>query len=181
MTTIVGIQYDDYCEIYADSRVTDDSGRVYTHPDMQKFAQRGAFIVAGSGEVTPCDVAQNLWDPPRLLAEDKKNIYKFMITKVMPSLRECLSKNGYNFDEPQEKNAGERFHFLIACNGELFDVDQELSVIRDISGIYAVGSGAPYALGALDRGATGMEALETAARLSIYTAAPFHVIKQIKK
>lgn len=180
MTTIVGIQYDGYCEVYADSRVTDDSGRVYSHPDMMKFAQRGALIIAGSGEVTPCDIAQNIWEPPKLLAEDKKNVYKFMITKAIPSLRKCLTDNGYNFDDGDKKE-GERFHFIIACNGELFDIDQELSVIRDESGIYAVGSGAQFALGALDRGATGLEALETAARLSVYTAPPFHVIKQIKK
>ena len=51
MTTIVGVQKADHCIIAVDSRVTDDDGRIYTHPDMMKFAERGAFIVAGSGEI----------------------------------------------------------------------------------------------------------------------------------
>lgn len=179
MTTIVGVQHDHYCEIHADSRVTDDNGRIYSHPDMMKFARRGPLIIAGSGEVLPCDVAQNIWNPPKLTENDKQNIYRFMITKVMPSLRDTLSKNGYNFDEPKEKDAV-RFHFIIACNGELFDVDQELSITRDESGIYAVGSGASYALGALHAGADPEEALEIASKLSAFTAPPFHSTIQYK-
>jgi ATP-dependent protease HslVU (ClpYQ) peptidase subunit len=179
MTTIVGIQNEYYCEIHVDSRVTDDDGRIYSHPDMMKYAKRGQLIIAGSGEVLPCDIAQNLWNPPRLTDVDKTNVYRYMITKALPSLRECLSANGFNFDEPKEKN-DVRFHFLIACNGELFDVDQELSVTRDESGFYAVGSGAPYALGALHAGADGEEALEIASKISVFTAPPYHSITQYK-
>lgn len=180
MTTIVGVQKKDHVIIAVDSRVTDDNGRIYSHPDMMKYAERGAFIVAGSGEVLPCDIVQNMWTPPRLLASDKANIYKFMITKVMPSIREVLIKNGYNFDEQQDKKEGERFHFLIACNGELFDVDQELSVTRDARGHYAVGSGADYALGALWKGATPIEALKAASEINVFTAPPFYEVEQYK-
>lgn len=179
MTTIVGIEYEDYCEIHVDSRITDDDGRIYSHKDMLKYAKRGPLIIAGSGEVMPCDIAQNMWNPPKLTEADKKNVYKFMITKVMPSLRKVLTDNGFNFDEPKEKN-DVRFHFIIACNGQLFDVDQELSVTRDDSGFYAVGSGAPYALGALHAGADGEEALEIAAKISAYTAPPFYTVTQNK-
>jgi ATP-dependent protease HslVU (ClpYQ) peptidase subunit len=120
-----------------------------------------------------------MWNPPEPTAADKKNPYKFMITKVMPSIRKVLESNGYNFDEPKEKN-DVRFHFIIAFNGELFDVDQELSVTRDESGFYAVGSGAPYALGALHAGADGIEALEIATKISAFTAPPFHSVEQYK-
>jgi ATP-dependent protease HslVU (ClpYQ) peptidase subunit len=179
MTTIVGIQNEDGCEIHADSRVTDDNGRIYLHPDMTKFAKRGSYIIAGSGEVLPCDVAQNIWNPPKPTALDKKNLYRFMIKTVMPSLRKCLSENGYNFDEEHNKKVdGERFHLLIAVCGEIFDVDFELSVTRDESGIYAIGSGNELALGALHAGAEPLEALEIAAKLSAYTSGPFHSITQ---
>jgi ATP-dependent protease HslVU (ClpYQ) peptidase subunit len=104
-----------------------------------------------------------------------------MIVKAMPSLRECLTKNGYNFNESKDSNASERFHFIIACNGELFDVDEELSVIRKENGIYATGSGGQLALGALAMGATALEALEKVSSMSAYTAPPFYSIKQIKK
>lgn len=181
MTTIVGIQYEDKCEIHVDSRVTDDNGRIYSHPDMMKFAERGSFIIAGSGETLPCDIAQKIWTPPRVLAKDRDDIYTFMITKAMPSLRKCLSENGYNFDEEHDKKKdGERFHFIIACCGELFDIDQELSVCRDENGFYVAGSGGEYAMGALIVGATPLEALNAAAKISAYTAPPFYSIEQHK-
>ena len=180
MTTIVGIQKPDCAIIAVDSRVTDDDGRIYSHPDMMKYAERGAFLIAGSGEVLPCDIIQNMWTPPRLLASDKENIYKFMITKVMPSMREVLTKNGYNFEEAHDKKEGERFHFLIACNGELFDIDQDLSVTRDARGYYAIGSGGSYALGALHMGASPLNALEVAANISAFTAPPFYQVEQYK-
>lgn len=181
MTTIIGIQHEDKSEIWVDSRVTDDNGVIYSHPDMAKFAERGAFIIAGSGEVLPCDIAQNIWIPPRLLAKDKENIYKFMITKAIPSLRECLTKNGHNFDEEHDKKKdGERFHFIISCNGELFDVDQELSICRNNHGIYTAGSGGQIALGAVLAGAKPLEALKKVSMVSAYTAGPFYSIEQYK-
>ena len=180
MTTIVGIQKKDCAVIAVDSRVTDDDGRIFSHPDMMKYAERGSFLIAGSGEVLPCDVVQNMWTPPRLLAADKANVYKFMITKVVPSIREVLTKNGYNFDETHDKKEGERFHFLIACNGELFDIDQDLSVTRDSRGYYAIGSGGPFALGALHMKATPIEALQVAADISAFTAKPFYEVTQYK-
>ena len=73
MTTIIGVQYDDRAVIIADNRVTDDSGRVYTHPQMAKISERGDFLIAGSGEVSPCDIAQHIWNPPKLTAKDKQD------------------------------------------------------------------------------------------------------------
>jgi hypothetical protein len=169
MTTIIGIETAEGCSILADSRITDPAGRVFSHPAATKIAKRGAFLVAGSGEVVPCDIAQHLWTPPTLTAKDKKDTYHFMISKVMPSLRKCLTSNGYSFDEIGDG----RFNFLIAVNGELFDIDQDLAVCKNDDGIYGVGSGAHFAIGALYAGATAMEAMEIAAKVSAYTAPPF--------
>ena len=36
MTTIIGIQHEDSCTLIADNRVTDENGRIYTHPEMEK-------------------------------------------------------------------------------------------------------------------------------------------------
>lgn len=181
MTTIVGVQYEDSCTLVADSLVSDDSGRTWNHPDMTKMNERGDFIVAGSGEVQPCDIAQHIWNPPKLTALDRKDVYHFMITKAMPSLRECLKVNGYNFDEPQDKSDGPRFEFLIAVNGQLFDVGDDLAVMRSGDGFYAVGSGAMFALGALHAGAKPLKAVQIAARLSIYSDAPYQTMTQYSK
>lgn len=181
MTTIIGIEYDDKSVIVADSRVTDDGGRVYSHPVMRKIARRGSLLIAGAGEVAPCDIAQNVWVPPALTAKDKKDIYRFMIVKVMPSLRKCLVDNGYNFDEAHDKKQdGQRFQFLIACGGELFDIDQDLAVMKSEEGFYAIGSGGEFALGALYAGADAIKAMEIASRVSAFTFPPFYTEEQSK-
>jgi ATP-dependent protease HslVU (ClpYQ) peptidase subunit len=175
MTTIIGVQYKDHCIIAADNLVTADNGRKYTDPRMEKISSRGPYLIAGSGEVQPCDIAQRIWQPPRPSVKDKQDIYNFMITKVMPSLRECLKANGYNFEE-ERKDQG--FHFLIALNGQIFDVEDDCSVVVSSNGIYGVGSGSEFAMGALHAGAEPLKALEIASDLSAYTSGPFLIKKQ---
>lgn len=177
MTTIIGLQYDDHCAIVVDSRVVDDSGYIYNHPDSRKIAERNGFLIAGSGEVMPCDVAQHIWEPPAPTKADKKDLFHFMITKVMPSLRKCFALNGIDLNAPKEE---QRFNFLIAICGEIFDIDDELSVSRNENGIYAVGSGGAYAIGALYAGADAYEAMEIAATVSAFTAPPYYSKEQFK-
>lgn len=181
MTTIIGVQRKDSCTIVADSLVTDDSGSSWHHPQMTKINRRGAFLIAGSGEVGPCDIAQHIWNPPSLTAADKKDVYHFMISKAMPSLRECLKANGYSFDTSQDKNDASRFQFLIAVNGELFDINDDCSVLKNKDGYYGVGSGASFALGALYAGASLENAVKIACQLSIYSGGPLQVETQYSK
>ena len=178
MTTIIGIEYNDRSLFVADSRVTDDSGRIYAHKVMKKIATRGSLLIAGAGEVVPCDIAQNIWVPPQFTAKDKKDVYRFMITKVMPSLRKCLIDNGYNFDE--DKKDGSRFQFLMSVGGEIFDIDEDLSVMKNEDNIYAIGSGGSFALGALYAGANPLVAMEIACKVSAYSAPPFYEEVQYK-
>ena len=175
------MQYDDKALLIADNQVTDDNGRIYRHPQMVKITERNGYLIAGAGEVSPCDIANHIWIPPKPTAKDKQDIYHFMITKAMPSLRKCLEDNGYNFNEEHDKSKdGLRFQFLIALCGEIFDIDQDLAVMRNENGLYGIGSGSPYALGALEVGAEPMEAMEAAARLTAFTSGPYQEVIQEK-
>jgi ATP-dependent protease HslVU (ClpYQ) peptidase subunit len=170
MTTIIGLEYENRCFIVADSQTTDESGRIYTHPEVEKITANGSFLIAGSGETLPCDIAQHIWESPVPTKQDKEDLYRFMIKKAMPSLRKCMTENGYNFDEDSKET---RFQFIIAVGGEIFDVDQELSISKSADGVYAAGSGAPYALGAIHAGADAYEAMEIASKLTAFTAGPY--------
>ena len=68
----------------------------------------------------------------------------------------------------------------MACGGELFDIDQDLAVMRSSDGIYGIGSGAAYALGALHAGAKPMKALEIAAKITAFTSGPYIMLEQQK-
>jgi len=178
MTTIIGLEYKDRCFIVADSQTTDEGGRIYTHPEVEKISANGSFLIAGSGETLPCDIAQHIWESPVPSKQDKENLYRFMIKKAMPSLRKCMTENGYNFDEDTKET---RFQFIIAVGGEIFDVDQELSISKSADGVYAAGSGAPYALGAIHAGADAYEAMEIASKLTAFTAGPYMSKEQPRK
>ncbi len=178
MTTIIGLEYKDRCFLVADSQTTDEGGRIYTHPEVEKITANGAFLIAGSGETLPCDIAQHIWESPVPTKQDRQDLYRFMIKKAMPSLRKCMTENGYNFDEDTKEV---RFQFIMAVGGEIFDIDQELSISKSADGVYAAGSGAPYALGAIHAGADAYEAMEIASKLTAFTAGPYISKEQPRK
>ena len=177
MTTIVGIEYEDYCIVAADSITVGGNGRRYIHPSQAKIAERGAFLIGGAGDAQPCDALQHTWTPPRVTAKDKEDLFKFMVAKVVPSMRECIKASGYEVDK-DDKEAG--FDFIIAVGGELFEVDTQFSVAKSKDNVYGVGSGSPFAMGAIAYGASVEEAVEIAARISVNTEGPILVKKQFK-
>ena len=170
MTTIVAYQYPDKAVIYCDNQVT--SGHIrYNDKRMAKISRRGEYLIAGAGEVQACDIAQHIWLPPAPTPKDSKDLYHFMITKVMPSLRKCLKDNGYNFEDDIDDDY--RFKFIIALEGQLFEVDDDCSICVRDDGLYGVGSGSEFALGAMHAGASPLKALEIASRLDVFTSRPF--------
>jgi len=171
VTTIIAIQKDDLVMFGADSQTTAPNGRVYSHDKMVKISQRGNYIIAGSGECAPCDIAQHIWEPPLLSAKDSKDIYHFMIAKVIPSLKQCFKENDYKLEDDSDDET--RFAFLIAIGGTVFEIADDFSVAMNRSGFYGVGSGSSYALGALHAGATPALAMKIAAENDAYTSAPF--------
>jgi ATP-dependent protease HslVU (ClpYQ) peptidase subunit len=178
MTTIVGIQHENKCVIFSDNQTTGGDGRKFNHAKMVKISKRGDFLIGGSGEAMPCDVAQHIWEPPTPTTKDLRDPYHFMISKVVPSLRKCLVDNGFNFDEDADGET--RFDFLIAVAGHLFSVADDLSVGMRDDGIYGVGSGSKYAIGAIMAGATPLEAMRIAASQDAWTSGPFMKKEQYK-
>ena len=175
MTTIIGIQEDDYCIIAADSRTTADGGRPFTHPSVPKITKRGNILIAGAGSVMPCDTIQHVWKPPAI--PKRKDLYSFVVAEVVPSIRLCLKDHGYVQDKDSEDDG---FQFLLAINGTIYQIDDSYAAYMRDDGIYGIGSGSSYAVGALAQGADWRKALQTAAKNDIYTAPPFIMQKQEK-
>ena len=81
MTTIIAVQTDDGVIFGADSQVTASNGRKYSAQSMVKISERNGYIIAGSGECAPCDIAPHIWSPPIPTAKEKRDPYHFMIAK----------------------------------------------------------------------------------------------------
>jgi len=177
MTTIVAVQSNDGVLFGADSQVTASNGRKYSATRMVKITQRNDYIIAGSGECAPCDLAQHLWIPPKPNAKDKRDLYHFMIATVVPSLKQCFKDNDYKVNADDDETA---FSFLVAICGEVFEIADDFSISLDDLGFYGVGSGSGYAIGALHAGATVEQALSIAAKNDAFTSAPFIYFEQEK-
>jgi ATP-dependent protease HslVU (ClpYQ) peptidase subunit len=176
MTTIVAVVKNGNVTMGADSQVTDNN-RPHRHKDMEKITKNNGWLIAGSGDSQPCDILQHIFIPPVPNAKEREDLYKFMIKKFVPAMRDSLEENGYKPD-PNDKDSG--FNFLFAYNGEVFDIGNDFSVLLNSDGIYGVGAGSPFAIGALYAGATVEKALEHAATNDIYTSGPFQIVRQQK-
>ena len=175
MTTIVGMCKNGVVILGADSQVT-DGDRINNDLRMEKITKNNGYLIAGAGDATPCDILQHIFVPPVPTVSERKNLYKFMITKFVPSMRECLDENGWKPVHGDDSG----FNMLIAFDGELFDIGDDFSVLLNNKGIYGVGNGAKYAIGALEVGATVEKALQAAADNDIYTSGPFQIVQQKK-
>ena len=175
MTTIVAIQFADGVVMAADSLVTSD--RKYNHPSMVKVTTTGPYLIGGSGEVAACDIIQHIWEPPIPTVADKKDLYHFMISVIVPSMKKCFKDNEYKWDKEDDET---KFKFLISIEGQVFEIDDDLSVCIDGAGMYGIGSGSSLALGALRAQAELPVAMQIAADIDPYTAPPFNYYTQKK-
>jgi ATP-dependent protease HslVU (ClpYQ) peptidase subunit len=178
MTTIIGVEYANRCVVLGDSRVVGDS-KIYSHPDMVKVVTNGNFIIGAAGDVRALQVILHTWKPPVAVAKDKDNLFQFMISKVVPSLKQLLTD--YNLLDTKSTDKDFELYVLIAYNGNIFEIDSEFAVSRSDAGYYGIGTGGDYALGALYAGATPEQAAAIAALNDSKTAEPFIVETQYKK
>jgi ATP-dependent protease HslVU (ClpYQ) peptidase subunit len=178
VTTIIGVEYANRCVILGDSRIVGDS-KIYSHPDMVKVVTNGNFIVGAAGDVRALQVILHTWKPPTAVAKDKENIFQFMISKVVPSLKQQL--NDYGLLDTKSSDKEFELYVLIAFNGNIFEIDSDFAVSRSDSGYYGIGTGGDYALGALYAGATPEQAASIAALNDSKTAEPFITETQLKK
>ena len=176
MTTIVGVCKNGNVTMGADSQVS-DGDRPNNHPKMEKITKNNGYLIAGSGDSAPCDILQHMFVPPVPNATEKKDLYRFMITKFVPAMKEALDENGWKQDK-SDSDSG--FNMLVAYDGEMFDIGDDFSVLLNSDGIYGVGNGSKFAIGALYAGVSVEKALEIASNNDIYTSGPYQIIKQQK-
>ena len=175
MTTIIGVCKNGIVTMGADSQVT-DGDRINNDLRMEKITKNNGYLIAGAGDATPCDILQHIFIPPVPSLTERKNLYKFMITKFVPAMRECLDENGWK--PVQGDDSG--FNMLISFDGEMFDIGDDFSVLLNNQGIYGIGNGSKYAIGALYAGAPVEKALEIASQNDIYTSGPYQIVQQKK-
>lgn len=199
MTTIVAIQGDGFAMICCDSRISDvdNSGYISQVSTLRegtsKVALNGKYLLGAAGDLRAINILHHAFTPPPPPAGIKgKKLDQFFTVKFIPALRECFESQGYATPDKDEKMhmAEHDSLVIVAVCGNIYVVDGDYSWLSDTSGVYALGSGSSYALGALTAlmpktaltvqaaKKTALKAMSIASRFDPHTGSPFHTFVQ---
>lgn len=199
MTTIIGIQGDEFAVTCADSRISEmDDGGIATQfgvlrDTSPKIALNGRYLLGAAGDLRAINILHHAFTPPICPPNLRgKKLDHFLTVKFIPALRECFESQGYATPDNDEKqHIAEHGSIILAViNGTIYVIDGDYSWVSDPSGVYAIGSGAQYALGALHaltpkRGLSlntakkiAVQAIAAAAKFDPHTGAPYHTFVQ---
>ncbi len=195
MTTIVGIQGDNFAIVCTDSRIASDggSGTLTTlGQGMSKITQNGPYLLGAAGDVRAINILHHVFAPPTPPANLRgKKLDAFITARFIPALRECLEKQGYGyFDKDSYYTAGFDSVIIAVIHSTIYIIDGDYSWASDSNGIYSIGSGADYAIGAMNallpksklsiHNAKNicLKALATASKYDSGTGAPYHTFIQ---
>jgi ATP-dependent protease HslVU (ClpYQ) peptidase subunit len=178
MTTIIGIQGKGWGLIAAESLIVGGDQK-FMATGMDKVVEKGEFVFAFAGDAIAGDIALHSWNMPKI--PRGVNLDKFMMTDILPSLRQAYADYGYDpapktADNDPKAEAG--FDALLCVKGRIYQIDNDFSWVRDDRGIYGIGSGGSYALGALARATLSPTNTRTAAneaRKSIEVSISFDI------
>lgn len=178
MTTIIGIQGKGWGLIAAESLIVAGDQK-FMATGMDKVVEKGEFVFAFAGDAIAGDIALHSWNMPKI--PRGVNLDKFMMTDILPSLKQAYADYGYDpapktADNDPKAEAG--FDALLCVKGKIYQIDNDFSWVRDDRGIYGIGSGGSYALGSLARASLSTTNTRTAAneaRKSIEVSISFDV------
>ena len=202
MTTIVAIQGESFAVIGTDSRIStfDDSGFAYQVTTLgsgtAKVAANGRYLIGVAGDVRAINIVHHAFAPPAAPVNMRGNRLDIFMTKTfIPALRATFEAQGYantKGDSPTHM-AEQDSSIIVAVNGAIYVIESDYGWTADRTGIYAIGTGGTYALGAL-AALTGkkaitlnsaksciVKALGVAAKFDPYTGAPFQTFVQENK
>jgi ATP-dependent protease HslVU (ClpYQ) peptidase subunit len=198
MTTVIGIQGDGYCLLAADTRITatDSAGIAYQimslKAETSKIAVNGKYLIGTAGDLRAINLLTHTLNPPICPPNLKgKKLDEFITNKLIPAIKQMFEQNGYTTNETNTPTKAEHdSELLIAVNQTLYHIDGDYSWFTDQTGIYTLGTGSPYALGALHNMPTpknpaqaktqAIKALTTASRYDPNTGSPYHTNIQQK-
>jgi ATP-dependent protease HslVU (ClpYQ) peptidase subunit len=145
MTTIAAIQGENWAVVGYDSRVTEDNSRIYTLPkDNGKLIKNGQYLLGAAGDLRAVNLISYVFKPPTINPTSYgTKLDKFITTHFIPDLKRCFEENSYSKDGEHDSQ------LLVIVNSTIYEIGEDYSWAHDESGIYAVGSGAHYALGAM--------------------------------
>ena len=174
MTCIVGFIDKENNKVIVGADSAGASGLDITVRKDEKVFKNGDFIIGCTSSFRMIQLLRFSFKPPRIY---DKEIYEYMCTDFINSVRECFEKGGYlqKFEHGDEKGG----IFLVAYKNRLFKIESDFQVGEALQGYDACGCGETYALGSIystsktDPEKIVIDALKCAENFSGGVRAPF--------
>lgn len=204
MTTILAIQGDGFATVAVDSRISamDEGGFASQITTLgqgsSKVTQVGKYLLGAAGDMRAINILHHVFQPPSLSPGlTGKKLDQFITMKFVPALRDCFEKQGYAAPAERETSTHIAEHgstVLVVVNGTIYVVDGDYSWTSDYHGVYGLGTGSYYALGAASAllGTKKnlspaqirnicLKSMRIAANFDPYTGPPFYTHIQIEE
>lgn len=186
MTTIVGVQGENFAVVAFDSLVTEGEKKFILPRSMPKVVRRGNSLLGAAGDlrVTNLLSSSRLPNPSEKLSGKKLDAW--VGKTFIPALRTAFVTAGYDDD-------GEQASVILASfNAVIYEIGNSYEFVRDARGLYGIGTGSSFALGHLV-GMPGMRknislaraaaraAVEIATQFDSGSSHPVHVLEDRRK
>ena len=196
MTVLAAFQGNGFAIIGADSRATDDGGRVSVVSNVKvTWDEKENYLFAITGACRGGNLIQQGWDPPTPpIWDGVSELDKFMTRDFIPQMRDVFIDSGYEGVTLDGAGAQHDTNFIVAVQGVIYPIYGDYSWDRDVRNIYYNGSGGDVALGVMvglgiDKCANDArkaktiikKAIEAACRYNAYCAAPVIIETQYSK
>lgn len=144
MTTVAAVQGDGWVVMGYDSNVAEDGGRKYTLPGHTgKVVENAGYLIGVAGDFRAINILAHSFTPPDPGGKTGVALDRFMVSKFVPALKKCFDSAFFGKDQAFGSV------LLIAVNGVAYEIGGDYACLRDDRGLYALGTGSAFALGAL--------------------------------
>lgn len=173
MTTIIGIQHPAGATLGWDSLVGAE-GPVF-EDEAPKVFTNGGVVYGVAGPLTLANAIRHARMPDADSSNCRWDTDQWVENTLVPAIVNTLARRQVlKLEDGRPDLEGA---ILVVVRNRLYEIDFDTSVSRRKDGRHAIGSGAPYALGALAAGASILDALEIAASLDSGTGGSLHVVQ----
>jgi ATP-dependent protease HslVU (ClpYQ) peptidase subunit len=145
VTCVIGLLCGNRVIFGADSAGTQPGTLDQARFRTSKSFTNGPYVFGGAGSYRMIQIVEHCFEPPE---PDWDKLERFMAHDFADSLRESLKEHGWleQLDERDSASGGE---LLVSVGGRLFLAEPDFSILEPEQNYYAIGYGAPYAIGAL--------------------------------
>lgn len=179
MTCVVACVRDGKVYMGSDSAAASDT-EISTQIRPKVFSN-GDFLIGYCHSFRLGQIVEYHFKPPKIISDSDEHdfLIKFMVKHFIPALRACLTENCY----PSLLDEANGWSLIVGVRGNIFIIEDDFNVSSYDRDYHAIGSGSPYALGALEALSTDEDmhpldylnlALMAAEKHSPSVASPFH-------